>query len=51
MATSAAVPVEEYLRTTYEPDREYVGGQLVERHVGEYFHSRLAFDLSDPGIA
>ena len=41
MATFAAVPVEEYLRTTYEPDREYVDGQLVERHVGEYFHSRL----------
>src|ERR1017187_7792833 len=41
MATFTAVPVEEYLRTTYYPDREYVGGQLVERHVGEYFHSRL----------
>src|SRR5215469_251477 len=41
MATIAAVPVEEYLRTTYEPDLEYVDGQLVERHVGEYFHSLL----------
>ena len=42
MATiSTAVPVEEYLRTTYEPDMEYVDGQLVERHVGEYFHSSL----------
>jgi Uma2 family endonuclease len=41
MATSTAVPVEEYLRTTYHPDKEYVDGQLVERHVGEYFHSRL----------
>jgi Uma2 family endonuclease len=41
MATVAAVPVEEYLRTYYEPDREYVDGQLVERHVGEYDHSRL----------
>ena len=40
MATPAIVPVEEYLRTTYEPDMEYVNGQLVERHVGEYFHSR-----------
>lgn len=39
MATLAIVPVEEYLRTTYEPDMEYVNGQLVERHVGEYFHS------------
>lgn len=41
MATLTAVPVEEYLRTTYHPDREYVGGQLVERNVGEYFHGRL----------
>jgi hypothetical protein len=41
MATLTAVPVEEYLRTSYDPDREYVDGQLVERHVGEYFHSLL----------
>ena len=41
MATLAIVPVEEYLRTTYEPDMEYVNGQLVERHVGEYYHSRM----------
>jgi hypothetical protein len=39
MATSSAVPVEEYLRTTYHPDMEYLEGQLVERNVGEYFHS------------
>jgi Uma2 family endonuclease len=41
MATLTTVPVEEYLRTTYDPDREYVDGQLVERHVGEHDHSRL----------
>src|SRR5919108_885149 len=41
MLTSTAVPVEEYLRTTYDPDMEYVNGQLVVRHVGEYDHSRL----------
>jgi len=41
MATSTAVPVEEYLSTTYDPDMEYVDGQLVERKVGEYLHSRL----------
>jgi Uma2 family endonuclease len=43
MGTLTAVQVEEYLSTTYHPDREYVDGQLVERHVGEYFHSRLQF--------
>src|ERR1035441_3719442 len=41
MATSTSVPVEEYLRTTYHPDMEYGGGELVERHVGEHTHSRL----------
>jgi Uma2 family endonuclease len=41
MATQTAVPLEEYLRTYYEPDREYVDGQLVERRVGEHFHSFL----------
>jgi Uma2 family endonuclease len=41
MATTISVPVEEYLRTTYEPDMEYVDGELVERHVGEHRHSRL----------
>lgn len=41
MAVSPAVPVGEYLRTYYDPDREYVEGQLLERHVGEHDHSRL----------
>jgi len=41
MATTTAIPVEEYLRTSYGPDMEYLDGQLLERHVGEYFHSRL----------
>jgi Uma2 family endonuclease len=36
-----SVPVEEYLRTTYHPDREYVDGQLVERNVGEHYHSLM----------
>jgi Uma2 family endonuclease len=41
MATLVTLPVEEYLRTAYDPDMEYVDGQLVERNVGEHFHSRL----------
>ena len=35
------VPVEEYLRTSYDPDMDYVDGVLVERHVGERGHGRL----------
>jgi len=35
------VSVEEYLNTSYEPDRDYVDGVLVERNVGTPEHSRL----------
>jgi Uma2 family endonuclease len=31
--------LEEYLNTSYSPDREYVDGVVVERHVGERPHS------------
>lgn len=33
------VPMEEYLRSSFEPDAEYVDGQIVERAAGEYDHS------------
>lgn len=29
------------MRTNYDPDREFVDGALLERHVGERRHSRL----------
>jgi len=35
------VAVEEYLHTVYEPECDYVDGQLEERNVGEYDHSLL----------
>jgi Uma2 family endonuclease len=35
------VPVEEYLRTNYDPDCEYVDGLIVERNLGEKPHSRI----------
>lgn len=38
MARSAAVPVEEYLRTDYEPDCDYVDGEIRQRNVGERDH-------------
>ena len=41
MMTSTAVPLEEYLRTCYEPDAEYVDGRLVERNPGEWKHGLL----------
>jgi len=47
-ATAAAVafvPVDEYLRTTYEPDADYVDGHLEERNVGENEHSDVQSEL------
>jgi Uma2 family endonuclease len=38
MATTQ-VSLEEYLRTDYEPDCDYVDGELEERNVGEQDHS------------
>src|ERR1035438_94839 len=31
--------VREYLRTSWSPDREFVDGQIEERHLGEKEHS------------
>src|SRR5580700_10399211 len=40
--TSALVPVEEYLNTSYpDGDREYLDGLVVERNVGTPGHSAL----------
>jgi len=35
------VPVDEYLRTSYSPDCEYVDGRIVERNLGEKGRSIL----------
>lgn len=41
MATAAQVPLETYLHTDYQPDREYVDGEVRERNLGEKEHARL----------
>ena len=46
MATTHLVSVEEYLRTTYEPDAEYVEGRIVQRTVPQYDHGRLQAQLT-----
>ena len=38
---AAAISLDEYLDTTYEPDMEFVDGALVERNVGTQRHGRL----------
>ncbi|HEX4808799.1 MAG TPA: Uma2 family endonuclease [Bryobacteraceae bacterium] len=41
MIAASAVPLAEYLGTAYDPDCEYIDGQVVQRSVGEYPHSRV----------
>jgi Uma2 family endonuclease len=37
----ALISVEEYLHTSYSPDKEYRDGLLVERNVGDNAHASL----------
>jgi Uma2 family endonuclease len=42
MATSTAlVSLEQYLRTSYKPDADYVDGEIVERNLGEFEHGTV----------
>ncbi len=38
MATSTLVPLNEYLRTHYDPDCDWIDGEVRERNVGEGSH-------------
>lgn len=38
-AATSFVPLEEYLRSSFEPDAEYIDGQIQERAAGENDHS------------
>ncbi len=39
MGTTTYIPVEVYLRSSYEPDAEYVDGEIEERPMGEFDHA------------
>ena len=42
MATAPALlSIEQYLHTSYHPDVHFVDGELEERNVGEYSHSKI----------
>jgi len=41
MATTTHIPLIEYLRTSYRPDREYVDGEVRERNVGKFEQARI----------
>ncbi len=40
------VPVEEYLHTPYDPDCDYVDGEVVERNLGEFDHADLQTSIA-----
>jgi Uma2 family endonuclease len=40
------VTVEEYLRTSYRPDCDYVDGEIRERNVGKWEHARVQWLLA-----
>jgi len=45
MGTATLVSVEEYLSTSYSPDREFLDGGIVERNLGEKTHSAIQRNL------
>jgi Uma2 family endonuclease len=46
MASRTLISVEEYLRTSYRPDCDYVDGEVVERNLGELDHGWVQTILS-----
>lgn len=38
--SATAISLDEYLHCAWEPDREYVSGEIVERHMGEKDHAK-----------
>jgi len=41
VASATLIPIAEYLSTAYQPDRDFVEGQVEERNVGEFEHGRI----------
>jgi Uma2 family endonuclease len=45
MAATTHISIEEYLRTSFEPDAEFVRGEIQERNVGEYEHNTVQWAI------
>jgi Uma2 family endonuclease len=45
MGAATLVSVQDYLSTSYSPDREYIDGRIVERNLGEKTHSGIQANL------
>jgi Uma2 family endonuclease len=48
MDATTLVSVEQYLSSVYEPDCDYVDGEIEDRNVGEKDHSKLQFRVQMP---
>jgi len=46
MASVTQIPVSEYLETAYQPDCEYIDGEVLERNVGKWLHARVQWLLA-----
>ncbi len=46
MAVQTQISIEEYLRTSYRPDCEYIDGELLERNMGKREHARVQVFLA-----
>jgi len=44
--STTAITIEEYLKTAYRPDCDYVDGEVQERNLGEYDHARLQLAIA-----
>jgi Uma2 family endonuclease len=46
MAALSHIQLDEYLDTSYRPDREFVDGEIRERNVGKWEHARVQWLLA-----
>jgi len=46
MATISQIPLDEYLGSSFRPDREYVDGEIRGRNVGKWEHARVQWLLA-----
>ncbi|MDP9169439.1 MAG: Uma2 family endonuclease [Acidobacteriota bacterium] len=45
MATGTLISVEQYLKTSYRPDCDYVDGEVLERNLGEFEHGSMQGEI------
>ena len=46
MTTATLVPVAEYLASSYEPDCDYIDGEVLERNMGEHDHGLAQINIA-----